>query len=53
MQGLFIQSCKFDNYYSASFKKIFLYFNWSMDNYNIVMGFAIHQYESAMGTHVS
>ena len=33
------------------FKKIYLF--KLEDNYNIVMGFAIHQHESAIGIHVS
>ena len=47
-------------YYSAegipgadpSFLKKIIYFNWRIIIYNIVMVFAIHRHESAMGTHV-
>ena len=34
-----------------SFKK-FIYFNWRLLLYNIVMVFALHSHESAMGIHV-
>ena len=35
------------------FENVFLIFSWRMMTYNIVMVSAIHQHESAMGTHMS
>ena len=40
------------SFFTSFLKHKFIYFNWRLITLQYCIGFAIHQYESAMGVHV-